>query len=150
MGILSKVCQPRIYERSSLAATKALEKCLQILEFFAPCQILLLTDSAYVLQVLEGGSVGFAHVSLQAGLVMLWHRCANKVVVRHVHAHKGHALNEIADRAAKEALEHPLSHYFMRRMDYTRAYMPVRRRARTSPRDLLVMPRVPYNSSVSP
>ena len=41
-----------------LAATKALEKCLQILEFFAPCQILLLTDSAYVLQVLEGGRSG--------------------------------------------------------------------------------------------
>ena len=29
-------------------------------------QVMLLTDSAYVLQVLEGGTVGFAHVSLQA------------------------------------------------------------------------------------
>ena len=75
-----------------------------------PLRRLLLTDPAYV-----------AHVSLQAGLTMLWHRCANRVMIRHVHAHKGHALNEIADRAAKD----PPSRYFVRRMDYSRAYVPL-------------------------
>ena len=54
---------------------------------------------------------------------MLWHRCANKVLLKHVHAHKGHALNEIADRTAQEALDHPPGH-FVRRLDYSLAYIP--------------------------
>ena len=107
-----------------IAATKAVERCLQILEKYPGAQVMLLTDAAYVLQVLEGGTVGFAHVPLQAGLCMLWHRCANRVTVKHVHAHKGHALNEITDRTAKEGLEHPTSHYFIRRLDYSCAYVP--------------------------
>ena len=80
--------------------------------------------------------MGFAHVSLQAGLAMLWHKCAGKVVVRHVHAHKGHALNDIADRTAKEALAHPPSHYFVRRLDYTKAYVPARDAAGPHPASL--------------
>ncbi|CAE6941294.1 BXL5 [Symbiodinium sp. CCMP2592] len=108
-----------------LAAIKAVEKCLQLLDSFPNIPVQLITDSAYVLQVLEGGTVGFAHVSLQAGLCMLWHRCRGRVHAKHVHSHKGHALNEIADKAAKEALDHPQTHYFMRRMDYSRAYLPL-------------------------
>ena len=107
-----------------LAATKAVEKCLQILDKFPQSQVMLLTDSAYVLQVLEGGTVGFARVSLQAGLSMLWHRTASRVMLKHVHAHEGHPLNEIAARTAKEALHHPLSHYFVRTLDYSKAYVP--------------------------
>ena len=79
--------------------------CLQILEKFPGIPVMLLTDSAYVLQVLEGGGVGFAHVSLQAGLCMLWHRCSDRVILKHVKAHTGHALNETADSMAKSALD---------------------------------------------
>ncbi|CAE7653091.1 unnamed protein product [Symbiodinium sp. CCMP2592] len=107
-----------------LAAIKAVEECLQILDKFPGAAVILITDSAYVLQVLEGGAVGFAHVSLQAGLCMLWHKCRGRVRAKHVHSHKGHALNEIADKAAKEALDHPPSRNFVRRMDYSQAYMP--------------------------
>ena len=109
-----------------LAATKALEKCLQILEFFAPCQILLLTDSAYVLQVLEGGRSGLHMCLCKLVLSCCGIDVRTKWWLGTFMPTRGTALNEIADRAAKEALEHPLSHYFMRRMDYTRAYMPVR------------------------
>ena len=53
---------------------------------------------------------------------MLWHRTASRVMLKHVHAHEGHPLNEIAVRTAKEALHHPLSHYFVRTLDYSKAY----------------------------
>ena len=52
-----------------LAATKAIEKCLEILAVYPEAQIMLLTDSAHVLQVLEGGTVGFAHVSYRRACV---------------------------------------------------------------------------------
>ncbi|CAE7836810.1 nmt [Symbiodinium sp. CCMP2592] len=107
-----------------IAATKALEMALRILERFPGIPVLLQTDSAYVLQVLEGGTVGFAHVSLQAGLCMLWHRCRSRVRAMHVRAHKGHALNELADRTAKQALEFPAGHYFVRTLDASRAFVP--------------------------
>ena len=108
-----------------LAATKALEMCLQILEKFPGIPVMLLTDSAYVLQVLEGGGVGFAHVSLQAGLCMLWHRCSDRVILKHVKAHTGHALNETADSMAKSALDMPPNRFAVRTLDATRACLPI-------------------------
>ena len=88
---------------------------------------MLLTDSAYVLQVLEGGTVGFAHVSLQAGLCMLWHRCANRGTLKIPETRscpQKHAFNELSDMTPNYALDHPTSHYFVRRLDYSRAYIP--------------------------
>ena len=99
--------------------------CLQILEKFPGIPVMLLTDSAYVLQVLEGGGVGFAHVSLQAGLCMLWHRCSDRVILKHVKAHTGHALNETADSMAKSALDMPPNRFAVRTLDATRACLPI-------------------------
>ena len=107
-----------------VGATKALEMCLQLMTKVPEGRIVLLTDSAYVLQVLEGGTVGFAHVSLQAGLCMLWHKCSDRVRIKHVRSHSGHALNELADQAAKAALTFPGSHFFVRTADYNRAFVP--------------------------
>ena len=108
-----------------VGATKALEMCLQLMAKIPVGRIVLLTDSAYVLQVLEGGTVGFAHVSLQAGLCMLWHRCSDRVRIKHVKSHSGHALNELADQTAKAALTFPGSHFFMRTADYSKAFVPM-------------------------
>ena len=57
----------------------------------------------FVLQLLDETLQPTCHVPDTNNLTSLWQSLCTSVSAKHVKAHKGHALNELADRAAKEA-----------------------------------------------
>ena len=91
------------------AAAQALRMIRQVRHMHAHIPITFHTDSQYVLQILEGSFQGTHHASVTNEIISLWSELCLSVECRHVRAHKGILLNEIADAFAKTATQ--LRHY---------------------------------------
>ena len=87
------------------AAAQALRMIRQIRRTHAHVPITFHTDSQYVLQILEGSFQGTHHASITNEIIELWSELCLSVECRHVRAHKGILLNEIADTFAKAATQ---------------------------------------------
>ena len=91
------------------AAAQALRMIRQIRRAHIHVPITYHTDSQYVLQILEGSFQGTHYASVTNEVIDLWSELCLTVDCKHVRAHKGILLNEIADSFAKAAtqLRHP-------------------------------------------
>ena len=85
--------------------------------------LLYLTDSEYVLQLLDETLQPTCHIPDTNNLLSLWHSICHSVVAKHVKAHKGHALNELADKAAKEAYHFNHFRRVIRDVSHQRVYL---------------------------
>ena len=65
--------------------------------------LLYLTDSEYVLQLLDETIAPTCHIPDTNNLLYHWHQVCEFTQAKHVKAHCGIPINELADRAAKEA-----------------------------------------------
>ena len=87
------------------AAAQALRMIRQVRHTHVHIPITFHTDSQYVLQILEGSFQGTHHASVTNEIISLWNELCLSVECRHVRAHKGILLNEIADTFAKTATQ---------------------------------------------
>lgn len=87
------------------AAAQALRMIRQIRRVHSLVPITFHTDSQYVLQILEGSFQGTHHASVTNEIIDLWSELCITVECRHVRAHKGVLLNELADTFAKVATQ---------------------------------------------
>ncbi|CAE6971092.1 unnamed protein product [Symbiodinium sp. KB8] len=88
------------------AAAQALRMIRQIRRAHIRVPITYHTDSQYVLQNLEGSFQGTHYASVTNEVIDLWNELCLTVDCKHVRAHKGILLNEIADSFAKDVREH--------------------------------------------
>ena len=82
-----------------------------------------MTDSSFVLQVLNDIIKPTIYASDLNELHSLWSQLHGSVIAAHVKGHAGHALNTIADLAAKQALYLPHNRITYRTADYTKAHI---------------------------
>ena len=90
------------------AAIQGLKMILQVYRAVGVAHFELLTDSMYVVQLLEDSMTSVRHAGQAAELLALWQRLLliATVQVRWVKGHSNHLINDIADRHAKMSLVH--------------------------------------------
>ena len=74
------------------------------LPFLGDQNITFLTDSAFVLQVLEEQCMFTCHPHDLHELLDAWKHVSHRVVKKHVKGHSGNPVNTLADASAKAAL----------------------------------------------
>ena len=106
-----------------VAACNAIALIKQLRRHSPHIPIVFLTDSDYVLQILDESLCPTCHVPDTNNLLSLWQSVCSTVSAKHVKAHKGHALNELADKAAKEAYH--FNHYrrVIRDVSFNKVYL---------------------------
>ena len=102
-GDVSAAWQATLQQKSK-AAVQGLKMALQIYETTGIASFVLLTDSMYVVQVLEDSIVATRHAGLTAELLAVWNRLllVTHLEVRWVKGHSVCLLNQLADRHARE------------------------------------------------
>ena len=124
------VCNNRIHgdcaniRAEVVARIRALKMILTLRRHLGPhIPIKYMTDSSFVLQVLSEAIKPTIYASEINELYDLWSKLCGSVVATHVKGHAGHALNTLADHAAKQALY--FSHYRVvyRTADFKHAQM---------------------------
>ena len=74
------------------------------LPYLGDMPVVYMTDSSFVLQVLEEQCLFSCHPHDLHQLLSLWHAVSSRVVKQHVRGHSGNPINTLADSAAKAAL----------------------------------------------
>ena len=85
--------------------------------------IVFMTDSAFVLQVLEEHCSFSSHPHDIHELLYLWKQVYSRVSKQHVKGHSGHPLNSLTDRAAKAALLFQHDRVLYRTADFSKVYL---------------------------
>ena len=106
-----------------VAACQAFTLIKQFKYYCPLIPVIFLTDSEYVLQLLDETLQPTCHVPDTNNLTSIWQSLCTSVSAKHVKAHKGHALNELADRAAKEAYFFNHFRRVVRDVHYNRVYL---------------------------
>ena len=98
------------------AAIQGLKLILQVFQSLGVAHFELLTDSMYVVQLLEDSMTSVRHAGQAAELLALWQRLLllASVEVKWVKGHSNHLLNGLADRHAKSSLRHPHNYVMYR------------------------------------
>ena len=104
-----------------VAATTGLSLAYRILRDAPGISIEFHSDSMHVLQVLADGIITTSNIAEVSQLRQAWARVEFSVVARHVRAHKGDPLNELADSAAKYAVKMRPRKQLYRSWDFTLA-----------------------------
>ena len=106
-----------------LAAVRAMKLIQALRRHLDPCPpIRFMTDSLFVLQVLSEAIRPTVYASDINELHYLWSQLCASVVAVHVKGHAGHALNTVADAAAKQALQHEHTKLLYRTYSFDRAF----------------------------
>ena len=105
------------------SAIQALKMIRQALPFLHDMKIIYLTDSAYVLQILDEHCQFTCHPNDVHELLHVWRQICNRVSKRHVRGHKGHALNTLADVSAKAALRFAHTRVLYRTVDFFKVFL---------------------------
>ena len=106
-----------------LAAVRAMKLILELRRYLDPAlPIRYMTDSAFVLQILSEAITPTIYASDINELHYLWSRLCSSVIAVHVKGHAGHALNAVADAAAKQALQHGHTQLLYRTFNFDRAF----------------------------
>ena len=105
------ICQGRVQgdctniRAEVLAAVRALKMILELRRHLGShIPIKYMTHSSFVLQILSAAIQPTLYASEINELHYLWTRLCGSVTAVHVKGHKGHAINTLADHAAKQAL----------------------------------------------
>ena len=106
-----------------VAACHAFTLIRQFRQHCPDIPITYMTDSEYVLQILDETIQPTCHVPDTNNLLSHWHKICATVQARPVRAHNNHALNELTDRAAKEAYHFTHFRRVIRRASYDKVYM---------------------------
>ena len=101
-----------------IAAARALQVCARLQQDFPGHAIELHCDSLHVLHVISDAIVTTANLAEVCQLKQNWKRVKDFVIPLHVRAHKGDPLNELADAAAKRAVNMPLGRMLVRSWDF--------------------------------
>ena len=86
------------------ASILALTMIRSALPYLGDMPVIYMTDSSFVLQVLEEQCLFSCHPHDLHQLLSLWHSVSSRVVKQHVRGHTGNPINTLADSAAKAAL----------------------------------------------
>ena len=105
------------------AAIQALKMIKHALPFLHNLPIVFMTDSAFVLQVLEEHCSFSSHPHDIHELLYLWKQVHTRVFKQHVKGHSGHPLNTLTDRAAKAALLFQHDRVLYRTADFSKVYL---------------------------
>ena len=100
------------------AAVQALRMIRSAIPFLFDMPIVFMTDSAFVLQVLDECVTFKSHPHDLHELLSLWKQVCTRVTAQHVKGHAGHPLNTITDHAAKAALFFTHNRTLYRTVDY--------------------------------
>ena len=106
-----------------VAACQALVLIKHFKHYCPRMPTIFLTDSEYVLQILDETLQPTCHTPDTNNITSLWHSLCTTVTAKHVKAHKGHALNELADKAAKEAYYFNHFRRVLRDINYNKVYL---------------------------
>ena len=85
--------------------------------------IIFMTDSSFVLQVLQQHCQFNCHPNDIHELLSLWSQVCSRVTPRHVKGHSGHPLNTVTDAAARAALSFPHCRTVYRTADFSKVYL---------------------------
>ena len=105
------------------AGVQALKMIRAALPFLNGLPILYMTDSTFVLQILQEHCMYNCHPNDIHELVHLWKQVCNSVTLRHVKGHSGHPLNTLTDHAAKAALRFGHHRTLYRTADFKKVFM---------------------------
>ena len=105
------------------ASILALQMIRAALPYLGDIPIIYMTDSSFVLQVLEEQCLFSCHPHDLHQLLSLWHSISNRVVKQHVKGHSGNPINTIADRSAKAALSFQHHRVTYRTLSFNRVYL---------------------------
>ena len=105
------------------AAILALTMIRAALPHLGSIPIVYMTDSSFVLQVLEEQCLFSCHPHDLHQLLSLWHSVSTRVVKQHVRGHSGNPINTVADKAAKAALHFRHSRTIYRTASFNRVYL---------------------------
>ena len=105
------------------ASILALTMIKAALPYLGTIPIIYMTDSSFVLQVLEEQCLFSCHPHDLHQLLALWHSISIRVVKQHVRGHSGNPINTVADRAAKEALRFQHHRTTYRTSSFSRVFM---------------------------
>ena len=105
------------------AAILALTMIRAALPYLGDMPIIYMTDSSFVLQVLEEQCLFSCHPHDLHQLLSLWHSISSRVVKQHVRGHTGNPINTLADKAAKAALGFGHFRTLYRTASYNRVYL---------------------------
>ena len=105
------------------AAIHAMKMIRAVLFHIPGIPIIYMTDSSFVLQVLEEQCRFNCHPHDLHQLLTLWKEVSPRTSKQHVRGHCGHPLNTLTDKCARTALSFGHTRTLYRRADYTRVYM---------------------------
>ena len=105
------------------AAIQALKMIRSAIPFLFDMPIVFMTDSAFVLQVLDESANFTSNPHDIHELLSLWKQVCTRVTAQHVKGHSGHPLNTITDHAAKAALFLSHRRTLYRTVDYRRVFL---------------------------
>ena len=105
------------------AAVQALRMIRSAIPFLFDMPIVFMTDSAFVLQVLDECVTFKSHPHDLHELLSLWKQVCARVTAQHVKGHAGHPLNTITDHAAKTALCFTHNRILYRTVDYRKVFL---------------------------
>ena len=105
------------------AAIQALRMIRAALPYLGEIAILFMTDSTFVLQVLQEHCLFNCHPNDLHELLHLWKQVCNRVSAKHVKGHSGHPLNTLTDHAARAALLLTHNRIIYRTADYKKVFM---------------------------
>ena len=105
------------------AAILALQMIKAALPYLDRVPIVYLTDSAFVLQVLQEQCLFSCHPHDLHQLLSLWHQLNTRVTAQHVRGHKGNPINTLADSAARAALDFNHHRTIYRTASYSKVYL---------------------------
>ena len=105
------------------AAIQALIMIRSALPFLGEMPIVYMTDSSFVLQVLEEQCNFNCHPHDIHQLLDLWMQVSHRVVKQHVKGRSGHPLNTLTDKCAKDALLFPHTRTVYRKADFTHVFL---------------------------
>ena len=105
------------------ASILALTMIRSALPFLGDIPIIYMTDSSFVLQVLEEQCLFSCHPHDLHQLLSLWQSINTRVTKQHVRGHSGNPINTLADNAAKAALHFGHSRTTYRTASFSRVYL---------------------------
>ena len=105
------------------AAIQAFKMIRAALPFLFHIPIIFMTDSSFVLQVLQQHCQFNCHPNDIHELLSLWSQVCSRVTPRHVKGHSGHPLNTVTDAAARAALSFPHCRTVYRTADFSKVYL---------------------------
>ena len=105
------------------AAIQALRMIRAALPHIHDVPIVFMTDSSFVLQVLDEQCRFNCHPHDLHQLLNLWREVCPRTTKQHVRGHSGHPLNTLTDKFARAALSFHHTRVLYRKVDYSRVHM---------------------------